>query len=343
MHKRDANQHRFLTLRKSVGVFVLVTLLILISFQYVMHRAIIVDQSFHYIFKAGETTQQFSDDLYQAKLIRFPRVFRLLARLNRVDHALQAGEYLFPVGTSIHDIFRMMSSGKVRYYRFMLINGWNIYQVMDALSQANNLQHTLLHSTPQEVALKLGIHYKTPEGWLYPETYQYKRGDTDLMVLQQAYQLMRTTLAQAWQQREKGLSYRSPYQALIVASMVEKEAAVQSEKPIIAAIILKRLKKWMPLQIDATVIYGLEPHFNGNLTKGDLRRKTPYNTYLNYGLPVSPIAMPGIDSIQAALHPTKTDDWYYVSTGDGAHVFSKTLEEHNRQVEQYQIKKLKKD
>lgn len=306
-----------------------------VSYRTYLRWPVVKEAPFHYILKPGETTHDLANDLYQAKLIPSPLIFRAIARLRRVDQQMRAGEYYFPIGSSLKEIFQTIEQGKIVYYDFTIVNGWNIYQVLARLNQAPNLKHTLQLDSLNSIAAALHITQSTPEGWLYPETYHYKRGDTDLSLLQQAHQLMQSKLSAAWQKRAKGLFYHTPYQALIVASMVEKESSLDAEKPIIVDIILKRVKIWMPLQIDAAVIYGLGPSFNGDLTKADLRRKTPYNTYLHYGLPPTPIAMPGQSSIDAALHPLNSEMLYYVAKGDGTHVFSKTFKEQQRQIARY--------
>ncbi len=190
-----------------------------------------------------------------------------------------------------------------------------------------------------QVAKRLNLPHPSPEGLLFPDTYFFTLDTPDTEILSRAVEEMRNYLQEQWPRRARGLPYRSPYQALIVASMVEKETALPREMPIIAAIILKRLKIWMHLQIDSTVIYGLEPHFSGNLTINDLKKKTPYNTYTKYGLPPTPIAMPSALAIHAALHPAKTPYLYYVAKGDGSHQFSVTLAEQNAAVAKYQLGK----
>lgn len=325
-------------LRNLFVLFLSVALISFIIVEYITHTPIITKNNLHYLLKPGVTTRTIASDLYKTTHLSHPVVFRLIARLKGVDHKLQAGEYIFPKGSSIHSILKQLEYGRVVYYNFTIVNGWNIWEVMSNINKQPFIQHTMKNLMPIQIAQNLGIKQATAEGLLYPETYRYSRGTTDLSILKQAHQLMLDKMKIAWANRAKDLWYKNPYQALIVASMIEKETALSTEKPMIAAVILKRLEKWMHLQIDATVIYGLGPNFTKKLTIQDLQHKTSYNTYENYGLPPTPISMPGQESIDAALHPAKTEVLYFVSKGDGSHVFSQTLSAHDQQTEKYQIK-----
>lgn len=310
-----------------------------VFFQKAIHSPIVFKHNIHYILRPHTTATAFVTDLGQQSSLQYPRVLRFFMKLHGYDRVLQAGEYLFPVGSSAVQIVMQVTQGRVLYRAFTLVDGWNCRQLLSQLAQVSGIRHTLTNVTPKELAQKLKLNLTTPEGLLLPDTYYYTKGTTDLQLLQRAQKAMQKYVHKQWPQRIKKLPYRNYYQALIVASMLEKEASVPKERPIIAAIILKRLRKWIPLQIDSTVIYGLGKNFNGNLTRKDLRHKTPYNTYVNYGLPPTPIAMPGRQAIYAALHPTHTEMMYFVAKKDGSHVFSKTLQQHNVQVAKYQLQK----
>ncbi len=324
--------------RRIILVVVLISVVIFwLIFEYFIDLPIVTQNDVHYFLHSGATTRDIARDLNQLTDLFHPLVFRLAARIHHVDEHLQAGEYIFPRGSSIHNILTILSQGKVVYYNFTLVDGWTFRQVMASLNQSANIQHLLTHLTEKQIAEKLNLSQQTPEGWLFPETYRYIRGDSDLHLLKQAHALMQEKLNIAWQTRAEGLWYRQPYQALIVASMIEKESAVLSEKPLIAAVILRRLKEWIPLQIDATVIYGLGLQYQGKLTKQDLQKKTPYNTYTKYGLPPTPISMPGESSLQAALQPAETRALYFVAKGDGTHLFSENLAEQDKNIDQYQL------
>ncbi|HDP89617.1 MAG TPA: endolytic transglycosylase MltG, partial [Thioalkalivibrio sp.] len=205
----------------------------------------------------------------------------------------------------------------------------------DALAAHPHVVHTDAIGDPDTLMSELGQPGMHPEGWFYPDTYHFPKGTTDVEFLRRANAIMRERLAAEWAEREEGLPLETPYEALILASIVEKESAVASERPMIAAVFVSRLRKGMRLQTDPTVIYGMGESFDGNIRKSDLRRDTPYNTYTRGGLPPTPIALPSGESIHAVMHPAKTDALYFVSRGDGSHHFSATYEEHREAVIRY--------
>ncbi len=229
-------------------------------------------------------------------------------------------------------------SGKVIQYSITIVEGWNIYQLLDVLKADPHIKQTLQGLSHKQIMQRIGYPEMHPEGRFYPDTYHFPKGLTDVEFLQRAYGAMQQKLAAEWEKRAVGLPYKTPYEALIMASIVEKETGLPSERQAIAGVFVRRLEKRMRLQTDPTVIYGLLPNFDGNIRRRDLRRDTPYNTYRRRGLPPTPIAMPGGDAIHAALHPADGDKLYFVSRGDGSHHFSATLEEHNRAVIKYQLK-----
>lgn len=303
------------------------------------HASIAPAKGLTYILKPNTSAIKLSNDLKSEGELSSTTFFRILLRLRHAMPKLQAGEYFFPAGSTPNQAINKMIAGKIVHHSFTIVDGWNIYQVLTAIESDPYVKHTLKGLSLQQIAKRLGMPHQSPEGLLFPDTYFFTLNTPDTDILSRAYQEMKNYLSDQWPKRKSGLPYRSEYQALIVASMVEKETAQVKEMPIIAAIILKRLKIWMHLQIDSTVIYGLEPHFNGDLTLNDLRQKTPYNTYTKYGLPPTPIAMPGALAIHAALHPVKTEYLYYVAKGDGSHQFSTTLAEQNAAVAKYQLGK----
>lgn len=290
------------------------------------------------------TARQISRRLHRNHPLFNPLIFRLTAHLEKMDQRLQAGEYRFEKGSTMYSILKEIKNGEVYQRAFTIIEGWTFYRVMQAFHQDSEIKQTLVHKTPQDIAKQLKIKHQTPEGLLMPDTYFYTKNSTDLDVLKRAHQEMLDYLSQVWQKREKNLPYSTPYKTLIVASMIEKETAMPQERSLVADVIRKRLIKWMPLQIDATVIYGLKRYcntkkddkfchtFSGRLTPRGIAIKTPYNTYKHYGLPSTPIAMPSRASIDAALHPKKTPYYYYVANQDGTHDFSETLEQHRQRI-----------
>ncbi|HCU04933.1 MAG: hypothetical protein A2X77_01980 [Gammaproteobacteria bacterium GWE2_42_36] len=295
----------------------------------------VIHQDFYYVIEPGTSLTDLTEALNDEAHLPFPFLFHLFARLRMADHHLKAGEYIFPEDSSMNDILNRVVRGEVLYRDFTIVDGWTFKQVLTELNKNIYIQHEIGYLSPVLIAEKVGCPYKTLEGLLYPDTYRYTRGTTDTAILKWAYQNMQTALNKEWMNRSLNTPYKTPYEALIVASLVEKEAKAENERPIIAGIILKRLAKHMLLQIDSTVIFGLGDTYQGKLTRVDLQKKTPYNTYLRLGLPPTPIAMPSEKSIAAALHPVKTDALYFVAKGDGTHQFSATLEEHHLAVDQY--------
>lgn len=268
--------------------------------------------------------------------------FRLLGRI--LDHAgrLQAGNYTLERPLTPLELLDKIVRGDVTKAAILLVEGWNIREVRQELARNRHLEHLLTDMTDADLLAAIGSDEKHPEGLFFPNTYFFNPNSPDIEILRQAYRLQKQKLLSAWEKRASGLPYETPYDALIMASIIEKETGVPEERPLIAAVFINRLKKGMRLQTDPTVIYGMGARFDGNLRKVDLQRDTPYNTYTRAGLPPTPIAMPGEEAIRAALNPAESKVLYFVAKGDGTHVFSTTLEEHNRAVNKYQKSLLRK-
>ncbi|WP_435101359.1 endolytic transglycosylase MltG [Arhodomonas sp. AD133] len=262
---------------------------------------------------------------------------RLYARYSGAASRIQAGEYRIEPGMTALELLATMVSGEVVRYRLTVVEGWSYRELIAAVHSHEAIETTLEASAPEALMTALERPGEHPEGRFLPETYRFTRGTTDREILQRAYDAMARVLADEWAGRADGLPLDSPYEALILASIVEKETAVAGERQRIAGVFVRRLRKGMRLQTDPTVIYGLGEAFDGNLRRRDLRADTPYNTYTRSGLPPTPIALPGRASIHAALHPAEGDALYFVARGDGSHVFSSTLEAHNRAVRRYQL------
>jgi UPF0755 protein len=290
-----------------------------------------------YVVEAGTSLRAFARTLAERGVLAEPYSFVLLAYLKGVSRDLKAGEYRFRRGISAAELLDQIVAGRVVEYPFVLIEGWNFRQLRQALAHAPKLAQTLQGMSDAEVMAALGHAGEHPEGRFYPDTYFYSRGTTDRMILARAYEKMRRQLEKAWMHRDPDLPLSDPYEALILASIVEKETALPEERPLIAGVFINRLRRGMRLQSDPTVIYGLGERFDGNLRLADLRRDTPYNTYTRHGLPPTPIAMPGGEALRAVTRPTQTDALYFVARGDGSHEFSATLEAHNRAVVKYQL------
>ncbi len=290
-----------------------------------------------YVVEAGTSLHAFARTLVARGVLAEPHSFVLLAYVKGVSRELKAGEYRFRPGISAAQLLDQVVAGRVVEYPFVLVEGWNFRQVRQALAQAPKLAQTLSGMSDEEVMAALGHAGEHPEGRFYPDTYFYARGTSDRMILARAYEKMRQRLEAEWANRDPDLPLRNPYEALILASIVEKETALPEERPLIAGVFINRLRRGMRLQADPTVIYGLGEAFDGNLRLDDLRRDTPYNTYTRRGLPPTPIAMPSGNSLAAVLRPAETAALYFVARGDGSHEFSATLEAHNRAVTRYQL------
>ena len=267
-----------------------------------------------------------------------PLYWRLLAERMHVAGRLHAGEYAIGPGITPQQLLTNMAQGKVLQRDVTIVDGWNFRDVLQALDKADKLKHDTAGLDDAAIMQKIGASDEKPEGQFLPETYAYVRGDSDLDVLRRAHEAMTKTLAALWAQRAPNLSLTKPYDALILASIVEKETGRADERSRVAGVFIRRLQKNMLLQTDPSVIYGMGSSYAGTIHKSDLTTDTPYNTYTRPGLPPTPIAMPGKLSIQAALHPASGDELYFVARGDGTHIFASTLEEQNRNVACYQLK-----
>lgn len=313
------------------GIFV-------IDYLTVIHAPMIKQgEAVKYEVGAGSNLTRIVYDLEKLGYIRKPRYLLLYAKLNGSANKISTGEYLIKPRASAVEFMDQILSGKVIQYAITLVEGWNIYQLLDVINQDPNLIHTLQGLSYEQIMAKIGYPGMHPEGRFFPDTYHFPKGLTDVQFLQRAYAAMEKNLAEEWANRAVGLPYKTPYEALTMASIVEKETGLPSERQAIAGVFLRRLEKRMRLQTDPTVIYGLLPDFDGNIRRRDLKKDTPYNTYQRRGLPPTPIAMPGGEAIHAAMHPADGDELYFVSRGDGSHHFSSTLEEHNQAVIKYQL------
>ncbi|PKM45316.1 MAG: endolytic transglycosylase MltG [Gammaproteobacteria bacterium HGW-Gammaproteobacteria-1] len=287
----------------------------------------------------GASLTAVARQLEQDGLISSARYFSWMARLSGSAHQLRAGEYRIEPGMTPRRLLQLMVEGKVHLYALTLVEGWNFRQMLDAVRTSPYLSQTLTGLTDREIMARLGHPDEHPEGRFFPDTYHFPRQLSDEEFLRRAYRQMSEVLAYEWERRSEGLPLRTPDEALTLASIVEKETGLASERPAIAGVFVRRLQKGIRLQTDPTVIYGLGFDFDGNLRRRDLTADTPYNTYTRSGLPPTPIAMPGRDSIHAALHPAPGEALYFVARGDGSHHFSATLDEHSRAVRYYQLKR----
>lgn len=283
--------------------------------------------------KRGDTLASLNRELVQRGVIHSDWVLPVYARLNPQAANIKAGDYRIDASASLPSLMNDITNGKVVVYNITVVEGKTFKDLRASLVQTAGIEHTLNDKTDAQIATLLGID-GSPEGWFMPETYQFHRGSSDLELLKRMYGEMQRTLEQEWPNRADGLPLANPYQALILASIVEKETGVASERPQIAGVFVRRLQKDMLLQTDPSVIYGAAD-YHGDLTRKHLQTDTPYNTYINKGLPPTPIALPGKASIEAALHPADGDSLYFVADGKGGHTFSATYEEHQQAVARY--------
>ncbi len=290
-----------------------------------------------HVIEPGASFSEIVTELEHAGIVPQRYVLEVYARLSGHAAKLQAGEYAIDPSMTPRELLDLLHSGKVVQHSLTVVDGWTFEEVLAALSSKSELAHTFAdEATYSEIMAQLGYPGVHPEGRFLADTYHFPRGTSDAAFLRRAYQSMESYLHDAWNERAPDLPYESPVDALIVASIIEKETGKAEERAEIAGVLVRRLKRNMRLEADPTVIYGLGADFDGNLRKRDLRFDTPYNTYLHKGLPPTPIAMPGTASIHAALHPEPGETLFFVAKGDGSHHFSVTYPEHQAAVRRYQ-------
>jgi UPF0755 protein len=294
-------------------------------------------QSSVFLIRSGSNIKSIAQDLARQKIINDPWLFILLAKLKGLETRIRAGEYQIDAGISADKLLQKFARGSAIQYSFTIIEGWSFRQMLAALARDPIIDHRLAGKSDSEIMELLGYPGQHPEGLFFPDTYRFPKGTSDIAFLKRAYQVMHDHLQREWEKRDPGLPLKSGYEALILASIVEKETGVPSERPLIAAVFIERLRRNMRLQTDPTIIYGLADQYDGDIRFRDLKKDTPYNTYLHAGLTPTPIALPGLEAIRAALHPASTDALYFVSRGDGTHEFSATLEQHNAAVSRFQL------
>ena len=287
----------------------------------------------------GWSARQVSDKLVAEGIIDKPHWFDLYARISKQAGAIKSGEFVLSPGLTPPELIDVFVRGQTRQYQYSVIEGDNWRLVRTRLAAQGDLIHELSEPLEEAFMAQLGYPDLHPEGQFFADTYRFPKGTTDIEYLQRAKRTLDQVLDEEWQARAADLPLESPYEALILASIVEKETAVAAERPLIAGVFMSRLRLGMRLQTDPTVIYGLGPSYDGNIRRKDLRTDTPYNTYTRAGLPPTPIAMVGREAINAVLHPQDTKALYFVAKGDGTHQFSETIEAHNAAVRKYQLKR----
>lgn len=296
----------------------------------------VAEDGYELIVSQGAGLNMIAAHLVEENILESPLALKIYARLYGLSD-IKAGDYQLSSNETLASLLAKLASGEVQQHTITFPEGWTLKQWLAAMAGAKGLDQTLAGLTYSDIAESLAISQTNPEGWFAPDTYAYVSGDSDLSILRRAYQIMADQLVELWAERESGLPYENPYDALIMASIIEKETGVPEERPLIAGVFVLRLQKGMRLQTDPTVIYGQGEAFKGNLTREHLREASAYNTYLNMKLPPTPIANPGLAAIKAALHPAVGKALFFVGKGDGSHYFSTSLDEHNRAVRKYQV------
>lgn len=320
-----------------LSALLVVVVLALGSFQYWFFKTTTVKTEHRVIqVEKGESLYGLADLLQRKSLLTMPKLWVYYARF--VDKAhIKAGEYQLDEVESPRSLLAKFKSGKVIQYKLTLVEGTTVSDVLKQLRNNEKLVKEIPADFDIEMPRSFGFDAEHLEGWLFPDTYYYAAGDSDLSLMLRAYNKMKIVLEQEWQNRDPGLPLESAYEALILASIVEKETGAPHERAEIAGVFIRRLLRGMRLQTDPTVIYGMGEKYKGNITRADLRTATAYNTYRIDGLPPTPIALAGREAIHAVLHPAEGESLYFVAKGDGTHYFSQTLDEHIAAVKKYQL------
>lgn len=293
---------------------------------------------FEFALKQGSSLKSAAHQIQQAGGLNNEWLFVLLGRSLGKATQIKPGNYQLEHEVTPLQLLNMISKGQIAQSSLTIIEGTTFKQLRDTLNADSTLRHDSTTLSDAEILKRIGATESAAEGLFFPDTYNYASGSSDLIVLKRAYQLMQRNLQETWNKRDTNLPFETPYEALILASIVEKETGQPSDRPMIASVFINRLRKNMRLQTDPSVIYGMGDKFDGNLRKRDLTRDTPYNTYTRNGLTPTPIALPGLAALQAALHPAPSSALYFVARGDGSSQFSNTLTEHNNAVNHYQLK-----
>lgn len=328
-------------IRKALRLFTGAIALVVIGalswcIYYPAHELPLPQSPLQFSINAGSTLRSATQQMVDAGVIKAALPFEVLTRVFGDPRNVKAGNYEVEQGITPLDLIDKITRGKNSALAITFVEGWTFRQMRKALDDNIALRHDTQGLSDVDILQKLGATQSSPEGLFFPDTFHFSTGMSDLNILRRSYDLMQKHLAAQWEQRAPDLPLATPYEALVLASIVEKETGRAVERSIISAVFINRLKIGMKLQTDPTVIYGLGEAFDGNLRKQDLINDTPYNTYVRNGMPPTPIAMPGLGSLHAALHPAKTDALYFVAKGDGSSHFSKSLEEHDRAVTKYQ-------
>jgi len=309
------------------------------DYQQALHHPALIDKIAYIEIEKGDSLDLISDKLVAQNLNVKPFWFKAIAFQDNAFKKLKTGEYELTSGITIPQILALFVQGKTKQHTITFPEGWSFKEILQEIDRNPNLEHTLNSVDFGSLMAKFNSDRKSPEGLFFPDTYFFEKHTSDVSLLKRAYERMQQVLQQEWLTKAEGLPFKTAYEALILASIVEKETGAAAERPVIAGVFIRRLKQNMLLQTDPTVIYGMGESYQGDIKSQDLTTATPYNTYIISGLPPTPIAMPGRDALYAVLHPDKGDSLYFVARGDGTHVFSATLKDHTAAVDKFQRNK----
>lgn len=325
-------------IKKFLAAIIILALFVSAMLAYWAHRPILAtgEPPIEFAIKPGSGVRSSAEQIAEAGVPLNPTLFHLLARFSGKSTRLKAGNYELKPGTTPMALIDQLVRGEFAQESLAIIEGWTFKQMRQAIDAHPKIRHDTAGLSDKELLAKISTEYKHPEGLFFPDTYLFAKGSSDLQIYRQAHALLQKRLEEAWSKRAPNVPYKTPYEALIMASIVEKETGQKSERNLIAAVFVNRLRLGMLLQTDPTVIYGMGDRFQGNIRKKDLETDTPYNTYTRPGLPPTPIALPGAESLAAALNPATSDVLYFVSRGNGTSEFSNNLADHNRAVNKYQ-------
>ncbi|WP_432744716.1 endolytic transglycosylase MltG [Methylobacter sp. G7] len=312
------------------------------DYQSALTKPVLVGETVYIEIEKGDSINRIIDKLVAQKIAVKPFWFKVVALQENALKKLKTGEYELTSELTLPEILALFVQGKTKQHTITFPEGWSFKEILLEIEKNPHIEHTLNSVDFKSIMSKLeseAIAPVSPEGLIFPDTYFFEKHTPDVSVLKRAYDKMQQVLQQEWLNKEENLPFKTPYEALTLASIVEKETGVAAERPLIAGVFIRRLERNMLLQTDPTVIYGIGESYQGDIRSKDLTTATPYNTYVISGLPPTPIAMPGRDALHAVLHPAKDDSLYFVARGDGTHVFSATLKDHNSAVDEFQRNK----
>ncbi|TRW89507.1 endolytic transglycosylase MltG [Candidatus Methylobacter oryzae] len=309
------------------------------DYQTALHNPALLDKTVTIEIEKGDSINRIIDKLVAEQLAIKPFWFKVIAFQLNVLKKLKTGEYELTSGLTVPQILALFAQGKTKQHIITFPEGWSFKEILREIEKNPNLEHTLSGADFGCLMAKFKSDVKSPEGLFFPDTYYFEKHTSDVSLLKRAYDKMQQVLQREWGSKAEGLPFKTPYEALTLASIVEKETGAVSERPLIAGVFIRRLEQNMLLQTDPTVIYGMGESYQGDIKAKDLTTATPYNTYVISGLPPTPISMPGRDALYAVLHPDKGDSLYFVARGDGTHAFSANLKDHEAAVDKFQRNK----